>query len=69
MSSAICFSLDQSEILLSGNGLRTLRSKILEGIIENTKCWPSPTVLSLILRTFSLCFYPFPNDKFQTLPN
>ena len=29
MSSAICFSLDQSKILLSGNGLKLLQTRNL----------------------------------------
>ena len=30
MSSAICFNLDQSKILLSGNGLKIEREKLIK---------------------------------------
>ena len=41
MSSAICFNLDQSKILLSDSGLKQSREKALEnaGKLENAGNW------------------------------
>ena len=36
-STAACFSLDQSKILLSGNGLRTVTRTVFKYIVEKKK--------------------------------
>ena len=52
MPSAICFNLDQSKILLSGNGLRTLRKRSFENIVGKEENATFPIMFSTIPRTY-----------------
>ena len=82
MSSAICFNLDQSKILLSVNGLNypnqvhdlqtyeiSCLSKRKAIVSRNTCSQYSSKYNDGVSCMDMYLFNPFPNNKFKTLPN
>ena len=79
MSSAICFNLDQSKILLSGNGLKQANQSFGHNIICNKhqlRMTGVKYLLMLIFLTVKRPVYitiqfvnPFPNTPFSDSPD
>ena len=66
MLSAICFNLDQSKILLSGNGLKENKPRVsvVMDYLFYSLCQDSDG-----LKTLENAFHPLQHEFFNTLPN